>query len=87
MTFWDHLDELRSVIIRALVAVALLAAVAFSLKEQLFAVLLAPTHDDFCTYRMIGADTDFSLHLVNTGLTEQFMTHMRTALYAGLLAA
>lgn len=87
MTFWDHLDELRSVIIRALVAVTLLAAAAFTLKEPLFAVLLAPTHSDFCTYRLIGAETDFSLHLINTGLTEQFMTHMRTALYAGLLAA
>ena len=87
MTFWDHLDELRGVIIRALIAVVLLAAAAFSLKEPLFAVLLAPAHGDFCTYRLIGADADFSLHLINTGLTEQFMTHMRTALYAGLLAA
>ena len=87
MTFWDHLDELRSVIIRALIAVVLLAAAAFSLKEPLFALLLAPTHSDFCTYRMIGADTDFSLHLINTGLTEQFMVHMRTALYAGMLCA
>ena len=87
MTFWDHLDELRSVLIHALVAVALLTAAAFSLKEQLFALLLAPTHSDFWTYRLIGADTDFSLHLINTGLTEQFMTHMRTALYAGLLTA
>lgn len=87
MTFWDHLDELRSVIIRALVAVTLLAAAAFTLKEPLFAVLLAPTHGEFCTYRMIGADTDFSLHLINTGLTEQFMTHMRTALYVGMIAA
>ena len=87
MTFWDHLDELRSVIIRALIAVVLLAAAAFSLKEPLFALLLAPTHSDFCTYRMIGADTDFSLHLINTGLTEQFMVHMRTALYVGMLCA
>lgn len=87
MTFWDHLDELRSVIIRALIAVVLLAAAAFSLKEPLFAVLLAPAHGDFCTYRLIGAATDFSLHLVNTGLTEQFMTHLRTAFYVGLLLA
>ena len=87
MTFWDHLDELRSVIIHSLIAVVLLAAAAFSLKEPLFTVLLAPAHGDFCTYRLIGTDTDFSLHLINTGLTEQFMVHMRTALYAGLLAA
>lgn len=87
MTFWDHLDELRGVIIKALAAVTLLAAGAFALKEPLFGVLLAPTHAGFVTYRMVGADSDFSLHLVNTGLTEQFMTHLRTAFYVGLLLA
>ena len=29
----------------------------------------------------------FSIQLVNTGLTEQFMVHMRTSMYVGLLAA
>ena len=41
MTFWDHLDELRSVIIRALVVTVVAAAVAFCLKDQLFDVVLA----------------------------------------------
>ena len=86
MTFWDHLDVLRSSLIRMACAVVLCAAVAFVLKEQLFAVVLAPRSSDFVTYRLMGAD-GFSLHLMNTGLTEQFMIHVRTALYAGLLAA
>ena len=86
MTFWDHLDELRSVIIRALLVTVVAAAVAFCLKEELFAVVLAPRTSDFITFRLMGVEP-FSIHLMNTGLTEQFMIHLRTAMYAGLLVA
>lgn len=83
-TFWEHLDELRTVILRSLCVVAVLAVVAFCLKDSLFAVVLAPRSSDFFVYRLMHAEP-FSLHLMNTGLTEQFMTHMRVAVYAGLL--
>ena len=86
LTFWDHLDELRSVLIRILVITAIAAAAAFCLKESLFAVVLAPRSSDFITYRLMGVEP-FSIHLMNTGLTEQFMIHLRTALYAGVLIA
>jgi sec-independent protein translocase protein TatC len=86
MTFWDHLDELRSVIIRALLVTVVAAAVAFCLKEELFAVVLAPRTSDFITFRLMDVEP-FSIHLMNTGLTEQFMIHLRTAMYAGLLVA
>lgn len=86
MTFWDHLDVLRSSLIRIAVAVVLLAVVVFVMKDALFSVVLAPRSSDFVSYRLLGVDA-FSLHLMNTGLTEQFMVHMRTALYAGLLLA
>lgn len=59
---------------------------AFVLKDELFAVVLAPRSSDFITYQLLGVG-DFSIHLMNTGLTEQFMIHMRTAMYAGLLVA
>ena len=84
MTFWDHLDELRSVIIRIVLVVVVAAAVAFCLKEQLFAIVLAPRTSDFITYRLMGVEP-FSVHLMNTGLTEQFMIHLKTACYAGVL--
>ena len=87
LTFWEHLDELRSCIIRSLVVVVVAAAAAFLLKDWLFAVVLAPRSSDFVSYRLLGIDEGFALHLMNTGLTEQFMTHMRVALYAGLLLA
>ena len=86
MTFWDHLDELRSVIIRTMVVTVVAAAVAFCLKEQLFDIVLAPRSSDFITYRLMGVEP-FSIHLMNTGLTEQFMIHLKTAMYAGVLVA
>lgn len=86
MTFWDHLDELRSVIIRVLVVTGLAAVVAFCLKDELFAIVLAPRSSDFITYRLMGVEP-FRVHLMNTGLTEQFMIHMKTAMYAGVLVA
>ena len=86
MTFWDHLDELRSVIIRTFVVTVVAAAVAFCLKEQLFEIVLAPRTSDFITYRLMGVEP-FSIHLMNTGLTEQFMIHLKTAMYAGVLVA
>jgi len=86
LTFWDHLDVLRASLIRIGVAIVVFAVAAFCLKDALFSVVLAPRSSDFVTYRLLGADA-FAIHLMNTGLTEQFMIHVRTAMYAGLLAA
>ena len=86
LTFWDHLDELRSVIIRILVISVLAAIVAFCLKDELFAIVLAPRTSDFISFRLMGVEP-FSIHLMNTGLTEQFMIHMKTAFYAGVVVA
>ena len=86
MTFWDHLDVLRSSLIRMAVAVVVLGVAAFCLKDLLFSVVLAPRSSDFVTYQLLGVDA-FHINLMNTGLTEQFMIHMRTAIFAGLLLA
>ena len=86
LTFWDHLDVLRSSLIRMAVAVMVLGVAAFCLKDMLFSVVLAPRSSDFVTYQLLGVDA-FHINLMNTGLTEQFMIHMRTAIYAGLLLA
>jgi sec-independent protein translocase protein TatC len=86
MTFWDHLDELRSVIIRILVITVAAGAVIFCLKEELFAIVLAPRSSDFITYRLLGVEP-FKISLMNTGLTEQFMIHLKTAMYAGVLVS
>jgi sec-independent protein translocase protein TatC len=85
-TFWDHLDALRLCIFRSLAVVGVFGVVAFALKDMLFGVVLAPRSSDFITYRLLGVEP-FEVRLVNTGLTEQFMVHMRTALCAALIVA
>ena len=86
MTFWDHLDVLRSSIIKVLVAGVVMGIGAFSMKDWLFRLVLWPRSSDFPTYRWLGAEP-FHINLVNTELTEQFMIHMKVALVAGLLVA
>ena len=85
-TFWEHLDVLRGEIIRMLVAAVLMAVACFCLKEVLFEVVLAPSQSDFFIYRLLGTEP-FDIHLINTGLTEQMMVHLKVALVAGILVA
>ncbi len=75
----------------AALAVAAMIA-AFAAKEVLFDIVLAPNSADFATYRWIrqilGEESGFeplTVRLISTGLTSQFVIHLRVALYAGLL--
>ena len=93
MTFWDHLDELRSVLFRIVVVVALFTILGFCFKDQLFAVVLAPKESDFIFYRflcrlseLLGmpglCPGEFTSTLINTQLAGQFMMHaMVSAVY------
>lgn len=95
LTFWDHLDELRGTLLRIIGVTLLFGIGAFCFKELLFDVVLAPTKGDFPTYRLMdylagltGTTADeFSVKLINIALAQQFIVHMKTALYAGLLCA
>ena len=86
LTFWEHLDVLRGSIIRMLAAAVVAGVVAFVFKDWLFGVVLAPADGGFVTYRLLGIEP-FTINLINTGLTEQFMIHMKMALVAGVLIA
>lgn len=85
-SFWDHLDVLRSVIFKIIIVGGLCALLAFSFKEILFKVVLAPKDCDFITYRILQTEP-FRITLINTGLTEQFLVHMKAALFFGILCA
>ncbi len=97
MTFWDHLESLRGVLLRIL-AVAMAGFIAvFCFKEPLFKVILAPSTPDFIFYRAIAALgnrlgfdatalTDFSVDMFSATMTAQFMIHMKMAFYASLIA-
>ena len=71
MTFWEHLDELRRRIWYVLLAAVVATVGCFCFKEQLFAVVMYPKPE--------------GMRLINVELTQQFLTHMRVALWAGLL--
>lgn len=89
MDFWGHLDELRSYIIKALVAVMICAVGAFCCKDLLFSIVMGPSQPDFVTYRLFtrltGISDDFHVALFNPELAQQFLVHMRVALWMGLL--
>jgi sec-independent protein translocase protein TatC len=86
LSFWEHLDILRNIVIKMLLAVFLCGIVAFCLKKQIFRIALAPQNAEFITYKLLGVHP-FKVHLINTGLMEQFMIHMKTAFFFGLLGA
>lgn len=94
-SFWDHLDVLRAAIVKIVAVAVVFGIAAFCFKEELFAVVLAPKNDGFVTYRLFnrisawaGGETGgFAVQLINTGLAQQFIIHMKTALCAGVLCA
>lgn len=98
MSFWDHLDELRRVLMRIISVTVVIGLAVFAFKDEVFTAVLAPSKGDFLTYRWINQllvllgwdsmlipDTDISL--INTQLAAQFMTHITVSMTIGLLAA
>lgn len=97
LTFGGHLEVLRRMLFRIIAVVMMLAIVVFCFKDETFELLLAPSQWDFVTYRYIEAFlhklgsnfhfNQFHINLIATELSSQFMTHITTALYLGLLGA
>ena len=85
-SFWDHLEDLRGSLIRILAAVLVFSTLAFCFKDLLFKIVLAPKDSSFFMYRLFGGE-DFTIRLMNIGLTEQFMIHLKTAVAFGILMA
>jgi sec-independent protein translocase protein TatC len=73
MTLIEHLDELRSRIIKVGVAFLAVSIIAWFFRERIFDFLLAPAGDAL------------SGRLSVTGVTEQLFTDMKLALYVGFL--
>ena len=98
LTFWEHLDELRGVIMRVFIGITVGFIIAFVCKEAVFDILLAPNKNTFLTYSLcnslaakFGLDPvfggDMSIELISTELMSQFMIHMKMAFYIGILFA
>ena len=85
-SFWEHLDDLRGSLIKIVVSVLVFSILAFCFKDILFKIVLAPKDSSFFMYKLFGGG-DFNIRLMNIGLTEQFMIHLKTAFAFGVLMA
>ena len=97
MTFGGHLEVLRQMLFRVLAVTGVFAIAIFCFKDETFSLLFAPSEYNFVTYQWIerllnlmGIDFKFAeyhVSLIATDLSSQFMTHISTSIYLGLLLA
>lgn len=97
MTFGEHLEVFRRMLFRIIAITICLTVVIFCLKDTTFHLLLAPCDNHFVTFHLLEEtferlDIEFrfepySIRLINTELSSQFMTHVSTSVYLALLLA
>lgn len=97
LSFGGHLELIRQMLFRILGITFLFSCFIFCFKAQTFDILLAPSDSSFVTYRLVEdlmqrADKSFffepfDIDLIATDLPSQFVTHLTTSIYLGLLCA
>ncbi len=98
MSFWDHIDALRSVLIRIALVLVVATIGLFCVMPYLFDhVILAPCRGDFALYRLFERITSsiswlpqfstegFQVDLINIKLASQFFIHMTTSFWLALV--
>ncbi len=99
MSFWDHLEELRGHIFRSIIAIVVLAGIAFANRHLIFdTIILAPSSSHFITYRLLCklghwlsvsslCISDMHLKIINIKMSGQFLTHMYISIVTGFIVA
>jgi len=100
MSFLDHLEELRWHLIRSVLAILIVATVAFIFKDFIFDVLLfGPKNKDFITYRWfcsisqtLGQGSTFCIEelpfrIQSRTMAGQFSAHLWTSILAGFIVS
>ena len=98
MSFWDHLEELRWMLFRIIIALVIFAVGAFIIMPWFFStVILGPTKPDFFLYTMMCSlsqkisflpdlcDFTTQAEMINIDLTAQFFRHLSTSGYLALV--
>ena len=98
MSFWDHLEVLRWMLIRVLAVWTVCMLLGFVFVPYLFEqVVMAPCRDDFFLYQLIKQtaarswivpdfmETSFHVEVVNIRLASQFFIHMTLSCWLALL--
>lgn len=97
LSFGGHLEVLRQMLFRVLGVTIVFSCIIFCFKSETFDILLAPSNSSFITYRGVESlinrfdpsfrFDDFDIDLIATDLSSQFVTHLSTSIYLGLLCA
>jgi sec-independent protein translocase protein TatC len=99
MSFWEHLEELRWHLFRAVLILMALAITAFIFRDFIFdEIILAPKNPDFFTYQILCRLGNFisvpslcldeiQLEIVNITMSGQFTTHIYVSFIVALVAA
>ncbi len=99
MTFGEHLDELRKILIRVAIVIVVLFIAMFAIDNVWLDILLGPSNASFPTYRFFNwfagvIDSDAlrispanNFDLINTKVAGQFMLAMKSAFIGSLIVA
>ena len=98
MTFGEHLDELRKILIRVIMIFALLFIVMFSIKGIVLDVIFAPIRESFPTNRLfawlatvLNSETlrihPETVELFNNKMAGQFMLHIKSSILGAFVVA
>ncbi|MDE6306084.1 MAG: twin-arginine translocase subunit TatC, partial [Muribaculaceae bacterium] len=98
MSFWGHLEALRWVILRGVIALFLCLVACFIAMPYLFDhFVLAPTSSDFFLYRCLSgikgdgvwipdfSSDSYRVDLINIRVASQFMTHVTTSFWFAVI--
>jgi len=99
MSFLGHLEELRWHILRSLIAIVLVAIVAFIFKDIVFdSVLFGPRQPDFISNKLFCKVADLlksddlcinqtNFQIINIQMSGQFSMHVKLSFIAGFIIA
>ena len=100
MSFLNHLEELRWHLIRSVLAIVILASIAFLAKDFIFNVLIfGPKQADFPTYKILCkiaqfvgfkdsfCFTELPFRIQSRTMGGQFSAHIWTSITAGFIVA
>lgn len=98
MTFGEHLDEIRKILVRVALVFALLFIVLFAIKGIVLDIVFAPIRETFPTNRLFNFVADLlgsetlrihpdNVELFNNKMAGQFMLHIKSSFIGAFIVA
>lgn len=98
MTFGEHLEELRKILMRVVIVFVILFIVMFAVSNIWLKILMGPQNADFPTYQFLAWMGDVlgsealkispdNFELINTRMAGQFLLDMKCAFIGSLIVA